>query len=142
MAPQSTATKGPAFLLLLLCIAWANISFPVPLSPVIMTLLSKADAFFATVIASLKASDSPMRSSNVYFAANRILLAIISIVLICVNLISLPPGLFSNPLLTSSVETIHLYESFFPIRSTCPPVLAFFSSAKNSASEGCVTMVS
>ena len=65
MAPQLIATNGSCVRRLLLWIAWANISFPVPLSPVISTAALCFAAIRAASIASAKICEVPMMSLKV-----------------------------------------------------------------------------
>ena len=65
---QLTATKFFFDRLLFWCIAWANTSFPVPVSPVNNTGTSVDATFWAKAIASLITRDFPNMESNVYFS--------------------------------------------------------------------------
>ncbi len=64
MAAQFIAINGPFPLLLELCIALANNSFPVPLSPLIRTVESLFVIFLAACLIFSISDDSPTISSN------------------------------------------------------------------------------
>ena len=68
MAATLMATKGPSLRLEALCTAWANSSFPVPVSPIRSTGDSvRAIRFKISLVRQIPA-DWPTMSSKVYFA--------------------------------------------------------------------------
>ena len=91
------AMNGPFFLSLPLCIAWANSSLPVPLSPRISTLETLRDAVLQSFLHSITGAESPIIESSVYRAVNPpACLTILRICFISSRVMTIPPLLPSE----------------------------------------------